>query len=46
MLEPYQATLDYLLNHSRKIIGKEIRKDKILKGYIPANDEVYVYQKM
>ena len=45
MLEPYQATLDYLLAYSPKIIGKEIRKDKILKGYIPVNDEVYVYQK-
>lgn len=46
ILEPYQATLDYLLAYSPKIIGKEIRKDKILKGYIPVNDEVYVYQKM
>ncbi len=46
ILEPYQATLDYLLNHSRKIIGKEIRKDKILKGYIPADDEVYVCKKV
>ncbi|MFR4443001.1 MAG: hypothetical protein ACLT44_07105 [Bifidobacterium pseudocatenulatum] len=45
ILEPYQATLDYLLAYSPKIIGKEIRKDKILKGYIPVNDEVYVYQK-
>lgn len=45
ILEPYQATLDYLLAYSSKIIGKEIRKDKILKGYIPVNDEVYVYQK-
>ena len=46
ILEPYQATLDYLLAYSPKILGKEIRKDKILKGYIPVNDEVYVYQKM
>lgn len=45
ILGPYQATLDYLLAYSPKIIGKEIRKDKILKGYIPVNDEVYVYQK-
>ena len=45
ILEPYQATLDYLLAYSPKIIGKEIRKDKILKGYIPVNYEVYVYQK-
>ena len=45
ILEPYQATLDYLLAYSPKIIVKEIRKDKILKGYIPVNDEVYVYQK-
>lgn len=44
-LEPYQATLDYLLDYSRRVIGEEIRKDKILKGYIPADDEVYVCQK-
>jgi len=43
--EPYQATLDYLLDYSRRVIGEEIRKDKILKGYIPADDEVYVCQK-
>lgn len=45
ILEPYQATLKYLLDYSYKIIGEVICEDKILKGYIPANDEVYVCQK-
>ena len=44
ILEPYQDTLDYLLNYSCRIIGERIRKEKILKGYIPVGD-AYVYKK-
>lgn len=45
MLEPYQATLDYLLDYSDKILGEKIRQDKILKGYLQPVGGIYIYQK-
>ena len=46
ILEPYQATLDYLLDYSDKILGEKIRQDKILKGYLQPVGGIYIYQKM
>ena len=45
MLEPYQATLDYLLDYSDKILREKIRQDKILKGYLQPVGGIYIYQK-
>lgn len=45
ILEPYQATLDYLLDYSDKILGEKIRQDKILKGYLQPVEGIYIYQK-